>query len=374
MEYDPTLESQILLRNAMRLGVSAKARDEKSLESAIRERLAELGYAESTHCAHCSRRVPELDVCPYCSAPLLGEVIPLGAGDARPHRSEASANDGLLALVRNSLSAGALVQSLVQPLFWLIVLLAATPVVLKFFGLTEKWMFVYFSFFWAYIFFKVAKVRPGLWKASLAAYIFTAVFALPLLIAWISMPPHVTEALVADGNPLARLVGFVFGVGIREEVTKVLAVLWLTLFRVDGKPVIRNAREALLVGSIAGLGFAAVENMDYLDRFQFMDKVHYTFGMYSDNLSFRGSMSRVMLTPFVHAVWAGVFSYFLYLGLQHKGRARKLLLFLGLAIAAPLHGFYNLFSSVAGGEMLVIVVIGLSFAIWLACLERASSV
>jgi RsiW-degrading membrane proteinase PrsW (M82 family) len=124
---------------------------------------------------------------------------------------------------------------------------------------------------------------------------------------------------------------------------------------------------------MCGLGFAAVENMDYLERFQFLDKLHYTFGMYQDNLSFRGSISRVMLTPFVHAVWSGIFAYFTVSALSHEGVNRRNLFVVGLVTASLLHGVYDLFSTVPRGDLLVLLVVALSFAVWLACFEKGRS-
>ena len=361
MERDEGIEHRILLRNALRLGAASHARNEEDLELAIRERLEELGFQETTRCLHCRRSIPELGLCPYCSAPTV-------SGEGRPEAGEGVAvQKSAGEYVGAHVSFSSVMHQMLQPYFWLVVLLAAAPMVLSLLGLSEKWMFVYFSFLWAYVFFKLTGVSPSLWKPGLAGYVFTGIFALPLLVAWISMPPHITESLIASQNPLARLVGFTFGVGIREELTKVLAVMWMATFRIGGRPVLRRAGDALVVGAMCGLGFAAIENMDYLERFQFLDRVHYTFGLYHDNLSFRGTMSRVMMTPFVHGVWAGIFGYFVVLGLQTRGRGRLYLLGAGLAISAGLHGLYNFFASIPNSDFLVLLVVAVSFAVWLSC-------
>jgi RsiW-degrading membrane proteinase PrsW (M82 family) len=366
MELNGSLETEILLRNAMRLGVSAKARDAASLATAIRERLGELGHPESRSCSNCRRAIPDFSVCPYCSAPLAT----MAAGESAVDGQRASPPVSQRGLLAAHFSPQMFLRPLMKPYYWLIVLLATAPMVLKFFGLTEKWMFVYFSLLWAYVFFRIADAPKGLWRAAVAGYVFTAAIALPLLVAWITVPPHITENLVASSNALVRLAGFIFGIGLREELTKVLVVVWMATIRIEGKPILATPGDALVVGSMCGLGFAAVENMDYLERFQFLDRVHYTFGLYTDNLSFRGSMSRVMMTPFVHAVWAGIFGYFVVTALRSR-TDRWPIAALGLGTAAVLHGFYNLVAGLPGAEMLIVVVVAISFAIWLGCLYHA---
>ncbi len=355
MEFDQSLEHQILFRNALRLGASTYARNERELEEAIRKRLHELGYRDTSACSHCRRAIPDFGICPYCSAPTNGQASPAPRGSTA---------------LTEHLSLAALNRSVTSPQFWIIVLLAGAPMLLSFFGLSEKWMFVYFSGLWAYVFFKVTGVRRDLWKAGVLGYVLTGVVVLPLLVAWISIPPHLTETAVSSESALVRFLGFFLGVGIREELAKVLPVLWLATLKVGGRRVIERPVEALVVGSMCGLGFAAIENMDYVERFQFLDRVHYTFGLYGDNLTFRGSMSRVMLTPFVHAVWAGVASYFAMLAVQERGAARRKLFFTGLILAALLHGVYDLFAGYASGDILIFSVVAFSFAVWLACYER----
>lgn len=354
MALDEELETEILLRNALRLGVSSRARDAAALAAAIGERLGALGFRNSATCAHCRRAIPDFSICPYCSAPRGAPAEALTPA----------------VTLREHFSFDAVGGSLTRPYFWGITGLAVAPMVLKFVGLGEKWMFIYFSLFWAYLFFRVTHTRRTLWRAGAFGYVFTGLFALPALVAWISAPPHLSEALVGAENGLVRLVGFVVGIGLREEVAKIIGVVWLARFTLGNRRMLTTPVEAMIVGSLSGLGFAAIENIDYLERFQFLDKIHYTFGQYADNLSFRGSMSRVMLTPFVHAVWSGILAYFVFLALSLRGRNRARLATVGLAMAAGLHGLYNFFTSVPGADLFVIVVVAVSFAVWLACYEK----
>jgi RsiW-degrading membrane proteinase PrsW (M82 family) len=64
----------------------------------------------------------------------------------------------------------------------------------------------------------------------------------------------------ANGNPLGDLIYYVLGVGLREELSKILCFLPLL-------PLVRRVgggkREVLACGAFVGLGFAAEENVNY---------------------------------------------------------------------------------------------------------------
>jgi RsiW-degrading membrane proteinase PrsW (M82 family) len=66
--------------------------------------------------------------------------------------------------------------------------------------------------------------------------------------------------LVETGDPMRDLLFFVFGVGLREEASKLL--LFLPLL-----PILRkwgDKLDVLVCGALVGLGFAAEENLGYL--------------------------------------------------------------------------------------------------------------
>ena len=68
--------------------------------------------------------------------------------------------------------------------------------------------------------------------------------------------------LVETGDPVRDIVFFVFGVGLREEASKLL--LFLPLL-----PILRrwgDKLDVLVCGAMVGLGFAAEENLNYLAR------------------------------------------------------------------------------------------------------------
>jgi RsiW-degrading membrane proteinase PrsW (M82 family) len=71
-----------------------------------------------------------------------------------------------------------------------------------------------------------------------------------------------TLRLVETGDPMRDILFFVFGVGLREEASKLL--LFLPLL-----PILRkwgDRLDVLVCGALVGLGFAAEENIDYLAR------------------------------------------------------------------------------------------------------------
>lgn len=84
--------------------------------------------------------------------------------------------------------------------------------------------------------------RPITW----AAYAFAALF----VIATSPVVSHVTWLLMQQGTIYWKIVGFI------EETAKLVPVLLLALLAPN---IIRNRRDGLVIGAMAGLGFAIVE-------------------------------------------------------------------------------------------------------------------
>ncbi|MBI2388504.1 MAG: PrsW family intramembrane metalloprotease [Deltaproteobacteria bacterium] len=77
------------------------------------------------------------------------------------------------------------------------------------------------------------------------------------LIVWQEQVLH----LKPDGTPLRDAIFYVFGVGFREELSKVVCFLPLLPLLRRGKPI-----EVVTCAALVGLGFAAVENLQYFAR------------------------------------------------------------------------------------------------------------
>ena len=176
------------------------------------------------------------------------------------------------------------------------------------------------------------------------------------------------RAIKAAGwpNMAATIVNAWLAVALTEELLKYLVVRMA---------VLRNSEfdepmDAALYMIIAALGFAAIENIIIL--FATVPKFYLL-----ETFSF--SVFRFVSATFLHALSSGMVGYFLAMSLRN-GKKRSHLLFLGLAMAALLHGAYN-FSiiSIEGSKrfiipIIIIVVLSLFLSQGLKKLKRLKSV
>jgi protease PrsW len=204
-----------------------------------------------------------------------------------------------------------------------------------------------FAFVWGMVF-KHYIVRANVsWKVLLGSLLFTGVIGMNLLLTlYATATPRAYYEMPDSKNPVVSLFGFVFRVGICEELCKVLPVVLYLLWKRQRA----NPMTCLLVGIFSGLGFAAFENLQYHVR-----AIERTFqttsafsqigiGEYILKEGVRGAMVEVLLRSlslvFCHALWTGIFSYFLIVAAL-TGRKIIALVLVGLIISATLHGVYD---------------------------------
>ncbi|MBX3186821.1 MAG: PrsW family intramembrane metalloprotease [Labilithrix sp.] len=114
---------------------------------------------------------------------------------------------------------------------------------------------------WAFFCARLGKIGDR-WKLRAPLYLFALALGV-LSIAPTVLLIAVEEAqlkLVATGDPARDVIYFVFGVGLREEASKLLLFLPLV-------PILRkwgDRLDVLVCGAFVGLGFAAEENLNYL--------------------------------------------------------------------------------------------------------------
>ena len=138
----------------------------------------------------------------------------------------------------------------------------------------------------------------------------------------------------------------VFGVGLPEEFAKGLAV-WLFLSRLSR--VEWSTRSYLLAGAVSGLAFGTAEAVTYA--------VAYQQGLSTDSTGYAGALVwRLLSGGLFHACMAGIVGFFIGLAHYHRRHA-ALLMLLGLALAAVLHGTYDRLSSGWGGVIVAAVTV-----------------
>lgn len=151
------------------------------------------------------------------------------------------------------------------------------------------------------------------------------------------------------------IVGYVLGVGLTEEFTKMIPLFILQ----------RRAREPMLpqtmvyYGLMAGIAFGVFEGVQYQT----------TVNVQADyTTAFVLNIARLTSLPFLHAVWCGMAGYFIGMAGLYP-RYRRSLWFLALAIPATLHGLYDSFAGVS--YLVSLTVAFLSVLLLMAYMRRS---
>ena len=255
--------------------------------------------------------------------------------------------------------------------FWSAVVLAVVPLVLTTLEGSAAQITGFCLFaaaLWGVVFARFIVNSPTNWKILVSAMFFTGIIGIPVLLFVYQVLPAAYNSLPASENLVVGLVGSVLHTGVTEELCKILPVLILIFWKgSDVRPL-----DIVLIGVFSGLGFAAFENVDYASR-----SIGRTFaltGNYgAEGLAegVKGAMVNVLLRSlslvFAHAVWSGIFAYFVAMAVTTRKRMIALFL-VGLATAATLHGVYNGSSRIQ--PMLPAVLILGSFVLFYCYLTR----
>jgi protease PrsW len=204
---------------------------------------------------------------------------------------------------------------------------------------------IYYACIWAVVLHDLIKPTQFSWSNTFKCILFTAFIGIPLLLLFQRVPPFsVLYHAIDNGDLWQRLLGFVLGVGVLEEVCKALPI-YLLLLR-SGK--LNDPHTSAYYGAMSGLGFAIAEGAAY--------SLRYAFGFSQGHLGLGSFVAantiRFVSLPLFHAILAGIVGYFMGLAAINPSRQGALIV-IGLAIAALLHGLYNTFASSVAGLLII---------------------
>ncbi len=230
--------------------------------------------------------------------------------------------------------------------FWVVAFLAIVPLFLVTLKNTDQQLTGFCLFFaavWGLILKRFVVEETGGWGIPLVSLFFTGIIGLKILL-WVQgfFPTWYRDWPESIGA-FRRLAGYVFTVGFWEEICKILPVLlYLSWKRRQARPL-----TIVVVGVFSGLGFGAFENLGYADlQVDRSFRLARSFGIDGLEEGVRGAMINVMLrsmsTVFGHAVYSGIFAYFIAVGWLGEKR-RMALASVGIGVSSVVHGFYNWF-------------------------------
>jgi len=205
---------------------------------------------------------------------------------------------------------------------------------------------VYFAMMWGLVLWLFVRperigvldvVRVALFTSITGVFIVGVLYRLPVL----------ASVVGATREPqlLVRLLGFVFGVGLLEELVKAIPVLWIFVRNREAGTI----REITYLGCVSGFAFGVSEAVAY--------SVFYAQTVARGDMALAAyivvQLTRLITLPLLHAMFSGIAAHFIALGVETPA-LRRALIFAGIAIAALIHGLYNTFSGTLAGFVLAI--------------------
>ena len=190
---------------------------------------------------------------------------------------------------------------------------------------------LYFSLIWGLFFYSVFKTHQVSIKKSVTIF-----FSVQILIFFSVFILNINQfnpfyRLIEEGNSfINQIIGFVFGVGIFEELVKLLPVYFFIKY--SKEPLLPQT--VVFYGLISGIGFGVFEGVIY--QISVNSKLDY-------NTSFFMNIARLTSLPFLHAVWSGLSSYFIAFSFLYPIKRYSMWL-LAILIPAILHGLYDVFT------------------------------
>lgn len=203
---------------------------------------------------------------------------------------------------------------------------------------------IYSASVWGVVLHNLIKPVQFSWRNTLKCILFTTVIGIPLLLIFQQVPPFRNLYHAINAGPLYRLIGFILGVGVLEEICKALPIYFLL-----ARPQkLQDPLTSAFYGAMSGLGFAIAEGAAYSFR--------YAAGLSRGQLDLSAYMAantiRFVSLPLFHAMLAGIVGYFIGLAVINPSR-RSAIVFIGIMISATLHGLYNMFAGGLPGLMIV---------------------
>ena len=190
--------------------------------------------------------------------------------------------------------------------------------------------------FWLWFFVRGRSYRANPRRLLALTFLYGMLSTIPA--AFINTVAIGSDVVGNTADLAATAAAMLFVVGPVEEVSKFLAVR-LGPYR---SLYFDEPRDGLMYATAAALGFASVENLVYI----------VSFGP-------AVMIGRAPISPLAHVIFASFWGYALGLQRQQGGRARPLFLLAGLAVAAVVHGVFNILvlSLEVGGILLALVLV-----------------
>jgi RsiW-degrading membrane proteinase PrsW (M82 family) len=229
---------------------------------------------------------------------------------------------------------------------------------------TPGWAYsLYLAPLWAMVFYHL--IRPGKITKTVIVLALANIVGTLALTQLLTLP---WETHLFPNSTTRQVLPWIYGVGYAEEITKALPVLVTALIVLYVLKEKLDVRMWMFLGCIAGLTFGVAESVKYVELFLHIDQEHRGAGV----IVVLGFAARVFGDGFQHAVWAGIFGFFIGMGVNYK-RQRILLIAIGVSIPSVLHGLSD-WSTQLSTQWYWIGFLALSLALFLGYSMSASAI
>ncbi len=219
------------------------------------------------------------------------------------------------------------------------------------------WMIaLYFCSFWSLYFYGLIRPSPTVWRRALGYALFTAFVGIPIVL-YSQRWPVIRQlyAMTESTHFWSRTVGYIFGVGLLEELCKASPLIIFGL----RKKTLQTTRDGLFLGFMSGLGFAAVEGVKYTVT------ATATAAYYGEAAGYTSQLLqvvfRMMTGPILHGAWAGIVGWFIGVAAMRKAKEWPTIT-VGVLLMATLHGL----NDVMAGGWLHIAIAAFSVIVFMA--------
>lgn len=214
---------------------------------------------------------------------------------------------------------------------------------------------LYFAIIWGLFFYYFFKTPQVSIKTTVLVFFITqaAVFLIWDILGLPALNPF--NNLVNTVFPLT-LFGYIFGVGLTEELGKALPLLIIN--RRTNVPLIPQT--LVFYGLMSGIAFGVFEGVQC--QIKINAEQEYTTAYFLNIL-------RLTSLPFIHAVWCGIAGYFISFASLYP-KYRIALYFLAIAIPALLHGVYDTFCGSLLGSIIALPTMFVSVILLNAYLKQ----
>ena len=211
---------------------------------------------------------------------------------------------------------------------------------------------LYFSIIWGLFFYAIFKTSQVKLRTTLIVFFLTQLF---VFLAWDILGIYQLNPFyhLLDSSILFKFIGFTLGVGITEEMAKMIPLI----------VILHNAKEPLVpqtlvyYGLMSGIAFGVYEGVSYQMNVNIMLDYDYSFFM---------NIARLTSCPFLHACWCGIAGYFLSFAHLYP-KYRRGLYFLALLIPSILHGSFD---TLADNRFMPLLIVVLSLLLLMIYLKQ----